>query len=66
MADNTSLILAALAFLILYVLIHVRKDRFLMHMLSRAAGAPPKKAAVKAARKPTRKPAKKKRKARRR
>lgn len=34
MVDNTSLILAALAFLILYVLIHVRKDRFVLHMLN--------------------------------
>lgn len=32
--DNTQLILAALAFLILYVLIHVRKDRFVLHMLN--------------------------------
>ncbi len=34
MVDNSSLILAALAFLILYVLIHVRKDRFVLHMLN--------------------------------
>lgn len=40
MVDNSSLILAALAFLILYVLIHVRKDRFVLHMLNGMQSGP--------------------------
>lgn len=38
--ENTQLILAALAFLILYVLIHVRKDRFILHMLGNMRSSP--------------------------
>lgn len=61
MADNSQLILAALAFLILYVLMHIRKERFLMHWLSDMGTPAPLKA-----RKTTRKPARKRRKAGRR
>ncbi len=47
MVDTTSLILAALAFLILYVLIHVRKDRFVLHMLNGMQASPRAKQAAK-------------------
>lgn len=62
MADDAQLVLAALAFLIIYVLMHIRKERFLMHWLNKVGVA---SGARRVARKPARRAGKRRRAGRR-